>query len=196
MHTFQEIEEVKLKNKAGFNYAGLRVTMTARRDGTESWNDLPVNVVEISWKDKLLISDTSLPEAIVKAFAAVRVCRPGITDLIGDARGDVLIALSALGSLVGIYDNVFCDTAEVETLVYPDSDEVRKAIPDWDDRPRAIVYAAMSSIDRHNFDNEAVQYRIVLRNYATTFEHRVNVSVHNLPDITELVNVLTVKHFA
>ncbi|QXO10256.1 hypothetical protein pEaSNUABM37_00297 [Erwinia phage pEa_SNUABM_37] len=196
MSQHDEIENIQLKNKAGFNYAGLRIVMGHRREGMEIWNNVVVPFVEVYWEDKLLGDYNTLPAAIVGAFSAVRVCRPGIFELVGEDRTEVLVALSSLSPVTGIEVSAFSDTEPMETRFYPKSERVNKAIPDWDDRPQVIVTASMSSIDRHNFNNESIKYHISISTYGTTFTHEVNAPVWKLPDIYELVDDLVIKHFA
>lgn len=196
MQTFDEIDQIQKNNKVDFKYGGIRIVVTSRAEGTESWNSDTKHFVDILWNDTLLTSSNeSISKSIADTFSAVRVCRPGIFELVGSDRSQILIVLSALAELHGVGGSPFYDTPEIETRLHPDSERIRKAFKHWDDRPQVLVYASMSSIDRRNFDNESVKYRIVMSTYATTFTHSVNGPAWELPDIYTLVEDLVVKHF-
>lgn len=196
MSNCQEIEKLGLENEVSFNYSGLHIKMHHRYEGTNSWNAVVVSVVELFWKDVLLGSYTSLPEAISQSFNAVRVCRPGIAEQVGSDRPELLIALSSLGGLVGLGLGCFCDTPEVETRMHPEDDRTREAFKHWDDRPQIQVFASMSSIDRSNFRNEAVRYRIVMSTHGSKLTHEIHMPTWQLIDINETLIQLMIKHFA
>lgn len=196
MPSYQEIEKVNVHTKANFEYAGLRVMLSHRYEGGESWNSVLVPFVEIYWEEVLLASGNSLPDVIVSAFNAVRVCRLGLAEKVGESRTAILVALSSLSYFMNVGLGVLADTPEMETRLHPNSERVREAIPNWDDIPQVVVHAGMSSINRSNFEDEAVKYRIVISTSTTTFTHRVNGPVWDLPDIYTLVDDLVIKHFA
>lgn len=196
MNTSQEIEKLSLETGAGFNYAGLRVRMHHRHEGDNTWDAVVVPFVELLWKDALLGGYKSLPEAVGQLFNAVRVCRPGIAEQVGSDRTALLTVLSSLGALVGLDLGTHCDVPEVETRMHPEDDRTRAAFKHWDDRPQIQVFASMSSIDRHNFNNETVCYRIEMATYRSKLSHTVTMPSWQLIDLNETLIQLMLKHFA
>lgn len=196
MSTCQEIEKLGLENETGFNYAGLRVKMHHRYEGVNTWDAVVVPTVELFWKDVLLGSYKSLPEAVSQSFNAVRVCRPGIAEQVRSDRPQLLTVLSSLGSLLGLGIGNFCDVPEIETRLYPEDDRTRAAFKHWDDRPQVRVFASLSSFDLSNFKNEAVRYRIVMTAHGSEVIHEVTMPSWQLIDLNETLIQLMIKHFA
>lgn len=196
MNQHQELETIKLGNSTRFCYGYLNIQMQYRLDETRFLSDCPEPIVEVFWRDISLGRYNSLQVALTETFNAVRVCRPGITEKIKDERATLLLTLSAVGVLVGVELNGSCDTPEVETRMHPEDDRLREAFKHWDDRPRVMVYALVSSTDRHNYNNEGIRYRIRMVNSSTTFEHEVSMSSRNPIDLEPLLVDLMIKHFA
>ena len=196
MNQHQELENIKSKTSSNFQYGQLNIYMQHRRDQTRFLSEHFEPVVEVFWRDALLGGYNSLCEALTKTFIAVRACRPGIVEQVGDDRAALLLALSSLGELVGVELNGSFDTLEIETRMHPECEALRDAFKHWDERPQVTVYAMVSSTDRHNYDNEGIRYRIRMTGSHTTFEHEEHMSSRDPVDLHPLLVKLMIKHFA
>lgn len=192
----QSIEQLRFNNKAGFNYAGLRIIIGSEYQGFNSWDRVLTPKVEVFYKDCLLGHRESLPDALTYVFNGVRNCRPDLMPAIGEYRTDILMALSALSDVGGEHLSGHSNTPEISIRVQLKSDRVCTAIPDWDDRPTVMVYSSLSRGDCNDFESDSVLHRIVISEHGTTFTHEVRAPVYNQPDIYELVDDLVIKHFA
>ena len=195
MNNHQQREELELNTKTSFKYGKLCIKMYYKRENDVVYDQPLASVVELYWKDKLLERHESLPEAIKRAFNAVRVCRPDLTSIVDKDRTEILIALESLGRLSGLLTSIFWDTPVMVHLMYA-SIEAQKHFPHWDDIPSIFVHCGLSNIDRHSFNSEAIFYRIEMKTYGSTMSFTSNHPVWQLPDVQTMVDKLLIKHFA
>jgi hypothetical protein len=196
MSQYQELEKIKSETSSKFQYGQLKIYLHHRRDTNRIMSEYFEPIVEVFWRDAVLGVYNSLHSALTETFNAVRACRPGVTEQVDSDRTALLLSLSSLGELVGVELDGSCDTPEIETRMHPEDDRLRDAFKHWDDRPQVIVYARVSSPDRHNYDNEGIRYRIRMTNSNTTFEHEEHMSSSNPVDLQPLLVNLMIKHFA
>lgn len=196
MSQHQEIEQICINRNPGFKYGDLDIIMGHCYRGLSTFDQVLVPYAEVYWKETLIEKGNHAAEALQASFNSVRVCRPGEVVYAGQERADILMTMSALGPLLGLDINGSFDVPETITRLHPEDDRLRAAFRDWEDRPSVNVYASLSSVDRHNFHNEAIMYRIHMETFANTFTHQVNMPSWDLIDIKELLVSLMIKHFA
>lgn len=196
MNQHQELEKIKSETNASFGYGHLHVYMRHGNDPTTFLIDTFEPLIEVFWRDVFLGRYGSLQMAVTETFNAVRVCRPGIAENVNEDRTALLLALSALGQLVGVELHGGCDTPEMETRMHLEDDRLRDVFKHWDDRPQVTVFSSVSNKERHNYSNEGIKYRIRMSTFANTFTHEVTMPSWELVDLNELLVTLMIKHFA